>query len=139
MVGGCIQPKGPGRRGRQPAIPSGCRSALGMEPRWQPKIGGLALQAAVDSGSSGRSRSSREQAPAYYTSMRHSANRREHCTGTKGPHAHRLQGGQLTHWHEAPRRRQGFEVRCKRQPKGQAAGGRQAPGMSGLLPARSSQ
>ena len=48
--------------GRPPAMPSGCRSARGMEPRWQP-IGRLALQATVDSGSSGRSRSSREQAP----------------------------------------------------------------------------
>ena len=31
----------------------------------------------MDSDSSGRSRSSREQVPAYYTSMRYSANRRE--------------------------------------------------------------
>ena len=37
----------------------------------------LGFQAPVDSGSSGRSKSSREQAPAYYASMRHSANRRE--------------------------------------------------------------
>ena len=63
--------------GRLPAIPCGGRSAQGMEPRWQPKTGRLALQVAVDSGSSGRSRNSREQAPAYYTSVRPSANRRE--------------------------------------------------------------
>ena len=31
----------------------------------------------MDSGSSGRLRSSREQVPAHYTSVRHSANRRE--------------------------------------------------------------
>ena len=32
-------PKGQAGVGRPPAIPCGCRSAQGMEPRWQPKTG----------------------------------------------------------------------------------------------------
>ena len=40
------------------------------EQRLQPKIGGLKRQAAVAAGSAGRSKSLREQAPAYHTSVR---------------------------------------------------------------------
>ena len=50
---------------------------LRVEPRLQPKIGRLAHQAAADLGSAGEARSSREQAPAYYTSARHQSSRRE--------------------------------------------------------------
>ena len=46
----------------------------------------------------------------------------------RDPHSHRLQSGQLTHGHEAPRRCKGFQVRCKRP----SAGGLLAPGISGL-------
>ena len=50
--------------GRPPARPCGGQSALRAELRLQPKIGRLALQAAVDLSSA----SSREQAAVYYTS-----------------------------------------------------------------------
>ena len=46
----------------------------------------------MDLGSAGRSRSSREQAPAYYTSVRHQANRRE-----TGEALHWDQGSSLAH------------------------------------------
>ena len=97
-----------------------------MEPKLQPKTGRLALQAAVDSGSSGRSRSSREQAPAYYTSMRQSANQRKTVEALHwNQGSSRSQAaGQPTHWHEAPRRRKGFQVRCKRQPMAQETSSR---------------
>ena len=54
-----------------------------MELRLQPKIGRLAHQAAVDLGSAGWAKSSREQAPAYYTSARQ-ANRRETDVALRG-------------------------------------------------------
>ena len=66
-------PKGQAGVGRQPAICRGCRCARKREPRWQPKTG----EVRGYSDSSGRARSLCEQAPAYYTSMRHSANRHE--------------------------------------------------------------
>ena len=55
-----------------------------MELRLQPKIGRLAHQAAVDLSSAGWAQSSREQAPAYYTSARHQANRRETDVALRG-------------------------------------------------------
>ena len=63
-----------------------------MELRLQPKTGRLALQAAVDLGSAGRSKSSREQAPACYTGVRHPANRRETIVAL-----HWDQGSSLSH------------------------------------------
>ena len=56
---------------------SALKVELKVELRLQPKIGRLAHQAAVDLSFAGRAKSSREQAPAYYTSARHQANRRE--------------------------------------------------------------
>ena len=95
-----------------------------------PKLERSALQAAGYSDSSGRAKSSCEQAPAYYTGMRYSAYRRETVEAlhwTKGPHDHRLQSRQLTHCHEAPRWRKGFQARGKRRKRQrmtQRAGGR---------------
>ena len=65
----------------------------------------------------GRTRSSCEQAPAYCTSMRPSANRRETVRANSlGPEVlgHRLQDGQLTQSQEAPRPHKASQVRCKR-------------------------
>ena len=67
--------------GRPQARSCRCHSARGMEQRLQPKIGGLKRQAAMASGSAGRSKSSREQAPAYYTSVRGKPAGRETVTG----------------------------------------------------------
>ena len=68
-----------------------------MELRLQPKIGRLAHQAAVDLSSAGWAKSSREQAPACYTSARHKptgVRQMCHCVEAKGPHVHMLQAAE---------------------------------------------
>ena len=72
---------------------------LKVELRLQPKIGRLAHQAAVDLGSAGYAKSSREQAqPTTLARGIKPAGVRQmwHCTRTRGPHYHMLQSGQLT-------------------------------------------
>ena len=115
-----------------------------MEPRLQPKTGGLNLQAAVDAGSAGRSRSSREQVPAYYTSVRHQVNQGETVEtlhwdqGSSLAHAAKRASQSLARSTEAVPGR-ASEQKAASGPQGQAAGGLQAPGIRGLLPGGRSQ
>ena len=87
----------------------------------QPKTGELNLHAAVDSGSAGRSRSSREQAPAYYTSVRQQANRRETVEalhwdqGSSRSQAAKRASQSLARSTEAVPGCASEQVRCKRQ------------------------
>ena len=73
---------------RPPASPCGNQSTLKVERkverRLQPKVGRLAHQAAAELGSAGWAKSSREQAPACYTSAGHQANRRETGVALRG-------------------------------------------------------
>ena len=118
---------------RPPARPCGGPTASGMELRLQPKTGGLALQTAVDLGSAGRSRSSREQVPASCTRVRHQTNRRETVEvlhwnqGSSQAHAAKRVSHSLTR--STVPERASEQVRCKkgsRWPQVQVAGDLQA-------------
>ena len=95
----------------------------------QPKTGELNLQAAVDSGSAGRSRSSREQAAAYYTSVKQ-ANRRETVEalhwdqGSSLAHAAKRASQSLARSTEAVPGCASEQVRCKRQVVAHTGSGR---------------
>ena len=99
-----------------------------MELRLQPKIGRLAHPAAVVLSSAGWTKSSREQAPACYTSARHQSNRRETDVALLWD-----QGSSLAHAAERATLTDTTPI------SEAAAGGLQAPGIGGPLPAESSQ
>ena len=130
--------------GRPQARSCRCHSARGMEPRLQPKTGRLNLQAAVDSASAGRSRSSRKQARVHYTlGIKPTGVRRsKHCIGTRGPHWHMLASQPLTRSTETVPGRASEQVRCKRQQvahRGKWPAACRPPAFGGLLPGGSSQ
>ena len=135
------------KAGYHPRRTDQCRQpcARRMEPRLQPKTGGLAPQAV---GSAGRSRSSREQAPAYYTSVRQPANRCETVEalhwdqGSSRSHAAKRATPSLTRRTETVPGRASEQVRCKRQQvahRGKWPAACRPPAFGGLLPAGSSR
>ena len=101
--------------------------------RLQPKIGRLALQAAVDLSSAGWSRSSREQASAYYTSARHQADRRETDVSSLS-HAAERATHSLTRSSEVVPRRASEQVRRKRQQAAHRGERRRPPASGGCYP-----